>query len=565
MDGARYPLLQGVLPVPLSWDSLNGDFPMTLLHAFVLTLATTLVSVQEDAKPLGVQDAGAASFSFALVADIQYAPKPDAGLRRYGSSLERLKQAVLDWSAEELAFLVQLGDVIDGRDSDEHERADLEQVLDVLESSSLPLRHVVGNHGLELPRSVLQERLGLDSSWYSFVQGSWRFLVVDSLWLGTVGRIEGDPLFEDAALFLKHFGKASGTGRDRPQARTWNGGLGPEQRAWLADELAQAGKAKQRAVIFSHLPVHPASATPGNVLWDSEDVLAILEGAPAFHAWIAGHHHAGGYAKIAGRHFLTLKGMLEAEAGTNAFAVVHADAKSLLIDGRGKVERRLLAVSNELVPSYAFRPAPSAASYPKAANYMGREVARTMHWKGAEWLRRETREQEESSAQLLDALGLQAGWSVADFGCGNGYFSLPMAELVGDLGRVFCLDIQEEMLVMLRDQAEENGTRNLVPVLSSELSTGLEPVSCDMILMVDVYHELDRPELVLDEARRALKAGGLLALVEYRAEDPEVPIKPKHKMSRDAVIRELSANGFALAREYERLPMQHLLLFRARW
>ncbi|MFT5688985.1 MAG: manganese-dependent ADP-ribose/CDP-alcohol diphosphatase, partial [Planctomycetota bacterium] len=127
-------------------------------------------------------------FSFALVADVQYAAKPDSGLRRYATSIDRLREAVVDWSDEDLDFTVQLGDIIDGADSPEASMGDLNRVLSVFADAPQPLRHVVGNHCLEVTRASLEERLPLSPTWYSFRRGIWRFVVVDSLWMGLPGR-----------------------------------------------------------------------------------------------------------------------------------------------------------------------------------------------------------------------------------------------------------------------------------------------------------------------------------------------------------------------------------------
>ena len=518
-----------------------------------------------QATPDGSQSSSAAEFSFGLVADIQFARKPDEGRRRYGSSLQRLRAAVSDWSDEELAFVVQLGDLIDGRDTQGEGLEDLALVLEELGHTEVPLWHVIGNHGLELPRRVLQERLGLTQTWYAIERGPWRFLVLDALWLGTAGRLPDDPLALDAAAYLQHFGAGNPAGRERAQARQWNGGLGPRQRAWLADELAQAADRGQRAVIFSHLPVLPASARAATVLWDQKDVLAILEHSPAFVAWIAGHDHGGGYAQIAGRHFLTLRGLVEAGEGENVYAVVHARADGLVIDGRGQAVDRVLSVPNAPLPVHAFLAPPTSEEHPSRTRFAGRPIAQTMHWSGAEWLLRATRGDEENSAALLEALGVQAGWTVADLGCGNGYFTLPLAERVGSAGRVFALDIQPEMLAMLTRRARQRQLENIITVTSSTRLTGLIPASCDLILMVDVYHELAQPELVLDQVRRALRAEGLLVIAEFRAEDPEIPILPEHKLSRATLQSELEANGFALEHSFDGLPWQHLLFFRPRW
>jgi ubiquinone/menaquinone biosynthesis C-methylase UbiE len=215
-------------------------------------------------------------------------------------------------------------------------------------------------------------------------------------------------------------------------------------------------------------------------------------------------------------------------------------------------------------------PAPASASTepgaalelgPAATHYMGREIARTMHWTGAAWLLRQTRESEEHASLLIEALAVEPGQTVADLGCGNGFHTLPLAGRVGAGGRVLAVDLQPEMLAMLEERAAAAGVRNVETVLAAEDDPRLEPGSCDLILMVDVYHELSWPERVLAHVRRALAPGGRLVLVEFRAEDPDVPIKPLHKMSRAQVVRELEANGFRAAGSFDELPWQHVLAF----
>jgi len=198
---------------------------------------------------------------------------------------------------------------------------------------------------------------------------------------------------------------------------------------------------------------------------------------------------------------------------------------------------------------------------PPLTEYMGRRVAQTMHWTGAEWLQRDTRENEERTSRMLTALELRAGMSVCDLGCGVGTIALPMARLVLPEGRILAVDIQPEMLAGLEKRATEAGLTNIVRVLGTPADPKLAPASCDRIVMVDVYHELGYPEQVLRATRAALKAKGLLVLVEFRAEDPEVPIKPEHKMTREQVERELGANGFRLEHAFTELPWQHMLFF----
>lgn len=194
--------------------------------------------------------------------------------------------------------------------------------------------------------------------------------------------------------------------------------------------------------------------------------------------------------------------------------------------------------------------------------YLGRDIARTMHWSGAGWLTRDSREEEEAPARLLRWLDLEPGETACDFGCGNGYHTLPMAEAVGAEGEVLAVDLQPEMLELLEVRARAAGLGNVRPVQGSVRDTGLPAASCDLVLLVDVYHELSHPVTTLRGLRDALRPGGELVLVEFRAEDPEVPIKPDHKMSEAQVVLEMAANGLSFSRLLEGLPWQHALAFR---
>ena len=196
-------------------------------------------------------------------------------------------------------------------------------------------------------------------------------------------------------------------------------------------------------------------------------------------------------------------------------------------------------------------------------SYLGREVARTMHWRGAPWLLRATREDEENGERLRAWLDVQPGEAVCDLGCGNGYHTLPLAAAAGPEGRVFAVDLQPEMLDLLAERADGLGLTNLVPVEATVDDPRLPEDSVDTVLMVDVYHELSHPVRVLGHVRRALREGGRVVLVEFRSEDKAVPIKLRHKMSKAQVIREMAANGFRLADETDVLPRQHAMGFEA--
>jgi ubiquinone/menaquinone biosynthesis C-methylase UbiE len=204
----------------------------------------------------------------------------------------------------------------------------------------------------------------------------------------------------------------------------------------------------------------------------------------------------------------------------------------------------------------------TGASIPPAATtYMGREIAQTMHYLGAPWLTRESRDREEDCDTMLEALKIGAGDTVCDMGCGNGFYTLRIAKLVGDRGKVIAVDIQREMLALLNDRAAAEKVANIEPLLGTVVDPNLPEGSIDLVLLVDVYHEFSHPEQMLAAIRKSLKPTGRVALVEFRAEDPNVPIKPLHKMSKAQIMKEFPANGFKLVEEFDKLPWQHLMFF----
>jgi ubiquinone/menaquinone biosynthesis C-methylase UbiE len=192
---------------------------------------------------------------------------------------------------------------------------------------------------------------------------------------------------------------------------------------------------------------------------------------------------------------------------------------------------------------------------------MGRPIADVMSHLGADWLVRPERVREEEPERMLDALQLKPGMVVADVGAGVGYHSLMMAQRVGPKGLVYATDVQPQMLRMLRTRANTARVRNIKTVLCTQEETGLPPGQVDLVLMVDVYHEVSDPEATLKGLFAALKPGGRLVLVEFRAEDPEVPIKPEHKMTVAQVRKEIEPKGFVFAEILDFLPWQHILIF----
>jgi ubiquinone/menaquinone biosynthesis C-methylase UbiE len=195
------------------------------------------------------------------------------------------------------------------------------------------------------------------------------------------------------------------------------------------------------------------------------------------------------------------------------------------------------------------------------STFMGREKAHTMTFHGAPWLTRESREAEERPDLLHAALRLRPGDNACDIGAGNGYHTLPMARSVAPGGTAYAVDIQPEMLELLRLRTESEKVGNVARVLNSQGQSGLPAATCDVALMVDVYHEFSDPSAMLKSLRVALEPDGELVVVEYREEDPSVPIKPRHKMSKAQVHKELTAHGFKLVRELDTLPWQHAMFY----
>ena len=194
-------------------------------------------------------------------------------------------------------------------------------------------------------------------------------------------------------------------------------------------------------------------------------------------------------------------------------------------------------------------------------SYLGRVVAQPMSHRGAPWLIRPEREEEESVREAFKQLEIRPGMTVCDLGCGNGFWTLPLARAVGDKGRVLAVDIQREMLQKLRARSAKAKLENIEPVLGKIDDPNLPAGEVDLVLLVDVYHEFSHPESMLGGIRQSLRDDGVVALLEYRAEDDTVPIKPLHKMSKVQIMKEYERNGLKLVREYNRLPWQHLMFF----
>jgi len=223
---------------------------------------------------------------------------------------------------------------------------------------------------------------------------------------------------------------------------------------------------------------------------------------------------------------LALPGVLAGEAASPRYAVVRASP-----DGIGKA-------------------------------YMGREIAQVMSYHGAPWLERAERMEEERPDLVLAALDLKSGMTVADIGAGSGYYSWRMGERVGSGGTVYAVDIQPEMIKVLRRQMSQRGAANVKALLGTATDPRLPAGKLDLALMVDVYHEFEYPYEMLAAIARALKPGGRLVFVEYRANDPAVPIKALHTMTEAQVREEAALHPLEWLRTLSDLPWQHVIVFR---
>lgn len=193
----------------------------------------------------------------------------------------------------------------------------------------------------------------------------------------------------------------------------------------------------------------------------------------------------------------------------------------------------------------------------------GRVLAPTMGVEGAAWLDRPEREAEEAPSKAIAALNIRPGAVVADVGAGSGYYTVRLAEVVGPTGKVVATDLQAGMLDIIRSKIARDRLTNIEVVQGRADDPVLPAGAFDLILMVDVYHELASPQLFVRKLKEALKPDGRLVLIEFRREDPRVPIREEHKMSVSQVRQELAADGFQIDRVIDVLPWQHIIVLRA--
>ncbi len=193
--------------------------------------------------------------------------------------------------------------------------------------------------------------------------------------------------------------------------------------------------------------------------------------------------------------------------------------------------------------------------------YMGREIALVMGHEAAGWLDRPEREKEEKTSRLMKLMDFKPGEVVADVGAGSGYLTFRIAKTVGEKGKVHAVDIQQEMLDLIKERSKKQNLNNVEPVLGKIDDPKLPADKIDTVIMVDVYHEFSHPYEMMEGIVKALKPGGRVAFVEYKMEDPKIPIKLVHKMSEKQVIKEMEPFALKHKKTFSELPWQHLIVF----
>ncbi len=302
---------------------------ITRLAAFACAAAILMVGVVYASGAHAESAEEAPEFSFGLVADVQYADIPASGSRYYRESLDKLRECVETFNAMDLVCVMDVGDVIDeGRDS-------FNDVMPIYNELDAPLHIALGNHDFPVSHEHTLGVLDMEESYYSFSVNDWRFIVLDGNDLSVLAWPEGSDRYEESAAMLAELEEA-----DAPNARTWNGGLGAAQLAWLEETLESAAEADEKVMLFCHFPVYPAGA---HNLWNGEELVSLIEQHPHVVAYFNGHNHAGNYATREGVHYVTLHGMVETEDET-AYAVVDVHGDRLEITGYGRQPDRVLEI-----------------------------------------------------------------------------------------------------------------------------------------------------------------------------------------------------------------------------
>jgi manganese-dependent ADP-ribose/CDP-alcohol diphosphatase len=301
-------------------------------RVFIFAVLTLLALLN-----LGAEQAGERRvFSFGIVADIQYADKEVSGRRRYSEALGKLERCVVDWNSRELAFTIQLGDIIDGNHTLAATLKDLDSVLDVLNRLNKKIYHVIGNHCLTVNRGLLLDKLGLQNAYYDFSHSGWSFIVLDGMDISIHGWPEDSENYRRAKAYLAA----------NPDAASYNGAISEAQITWLKERLEHASKAAERVIIFCHHPILEEASSESLLLWNHRETIKLLENYGCIAAFVSGHDHSGGYAFRNGIHHLTMPGMVESPAGGNAYGIVDVYNDRLVLNGVGTVKSATLELDS---------------------------------------------------------------------------------------------------------------------------------------------------------------------------------------------------------------------------
>jgi len=277
-----------------------------------------------------------ARISFGVIADVQYADQESQGRRHYREAIDKLEECVADLNSRDLTFTIQVGDIIDrGEES-------FDRVLPVFNRLRMRKYHVLGNHDFPVARQEVLAKLSMERAYYSFSEGDWRFVVLDTMDISMYGGwAEEGENYQQAQQWEEEL-------KSEPEPRACNkcGAIGQQQQQWLRDTLREACEHGEKVIVFGHIPI---VASPGNewaLLYNHEEVQEILESFECVMAYFNGHAHEGGYAYSNGIHYVNVEGMVEAPE-ENAYAVVDLYDDRIEIRGVGKVTSRTLPASRQ--------------------------------------------------------------------------------------------------------------------------------------------------------------------------------------------------------------------------
>jgi len=294
-----------------------------------ITLQT--VCAQDVSKDVRAQEKS--RFSFGVVADIQYADAEKKGERDYRNSLNKLETCVREFNGHDLSFVISLGDMID------HDFISFDKPLSILENLKAPRYNVPGNHDFEVEdkfKGQVRKRLDNRDGYFNFEVNGMVFIVLDGSSLSTFAYVKDSKKYNAALLKL---GELKNQGLNN--ANLWNGGIGDKQFMWLGNQLEKADRLNKKVVCFCHWPLLPENGTQ---LWNNREVTELLNKHHSVVAWIAGHHHAGGYEKTGNIHYLILKGMVEAKSETSC-GIIEVFSDRLVLKGYGDQKDQIMDFS----------------------------------------------------------------------------------------------------------------------------------------------------------------------------------------------------------------------------